>query len=70
MDVELFCGLQPVLLGGANIRVSGGIDGFLQLADASQYAVAMTPNAKVCPSEALKIMPNHLFGFPSALTGT
>lgn len=39
--------LQPVLLGGANIKVSGGIDAFRQLADASQYAVALTSNAKV-----------------------
>lgn len=39
--------LQPVLLGGANIKVSGGIDGFRKLADASKYAVALMSNAKV-----------------------
>ena len=36
-----------MLLGGANMKVAGATDAFLQLADASQYAVAMTPDAKV-----------------------
>ena len=39
--------MQPVLLGGAKMKAYGATNAFLQLADSSQYAVAMTPNAKV-----------------------
>ncbi|KAK9866227.1 hypothetical protein WJX84_010850 [Apatococcus fuscideae] len=37
---------KPVLLGGADIKVARAEGAFLELANASKYAVAMTPNAK------------------------
>ncbi len=47
-----------MLLGGADIKVARAEGAFLELANASKYAVAMTPNAKAssvlyprCPAE-------------------
>ena len=37
---------KPVLVGGVKLRTANGIEAFQQLADASDYGVAIMPNAK------------------------
>lgn len=59
--------VKPVMVGGPKLRVSNASDTFVELADASGYALAVMPSAKGTTKHSSKTVRNLRF-FWSSIT--